>query len=419
MTQRILLIFSLCLAQQFYAQNDFRKGFIINNLGETIHGLINYREGAKSNEMCEFKRSEDQEATSYSPTQLAGYGFENDAYFSSKNINATGESAQRMFLEVLVQGTATLYNYRGRFYIEKGTEFKELVNDFTEEQIGTEVFKKYTNRHIGTLTLLLNDCDDVKNRIQKIKLVERSLTLLVEKYNACKGGTSISYKDNKPWVDANFGVLTGVNFSSFSYNESVTEAGFFTNDLGGNTTLMFGAFADIFAPRINERIAFHIGVNYLSTKYTMHEFEESFIYNYERNVKAKFNKLSVPIGMRFFFSKNTFTPYFNIGLSNTFALKSSVRYTEEQQSTDFVITKEDEIKSRNYKLGYWAGLGLKKRISNNISAFIEARYDYAYGSPSNIEFAGAYVFGSGPRDGIQVYHQDNTSSFQVLIGIQL
>src|SRR5688572_17612566 len=133
MSLRVILLI-LISAHHLIAQSDFRDGFIITPSKDTIPGLINYRESARGNNFCEFKKnSSDQEIVTYAPNELFGYGFKNDKFFISREVLLPDSVRKLVFLEVLVEGRITLYMLKERsyftlFFLEKDGEFYR-IND--------------------------------------------------------------------------------------------------------------------------------------------------------------------------------------------------------------------------------------------------------------------------------------------------
>ncbi len=50
----ILLLLTKCFTG--YSQNDWRKGYIIENSGDTIYGLIDYRTSRSNSQYCYFRK---------------------------------------------------------------------------------------------------------------------------------------------------------------------------------------------------------------------------------------------------------------------------------------------------------------------------------------------------------------------------
>lgn len=405
MKQKLILFFSLCMFQFIHSQTDFRQGYIITNTGEKIEGLINYREGVRSYNYCDFKRSDEQTIVSYIPNQIRGYGFENDKYYESKEILSDNSSPKTLFIEVLVKGNATLYKYKSQFFIEKNdTIFKELENIEKDIKVNKKWVRKSANRHIGTLLYLFSDCPEIKNTIENLFLGEKSLTDLVERYNDCGGQPSITFKEKKAWFKTILGVSAGLTSSSLNFDNTIEARGFFTTDLGTTSAISFGAFIDMLSPRVNERISFHTGIFYLSTTYKANQLDEASNYTYRYDVNTELEQIKIPIGIRYTFPEKNTTPYVTLGISNNINLKSISIWTEERERNNIVETFEDSLDLTDIRFGYWGGVGIKKIISNKLTGFIEARFDYSTGFPKNDQFETV---------------QYKLTSFQLLIGLSI
>src|SRR5687768_12268316 len=105
----LLLTTAMIIAKIGWSQTDYRNGFIITNARDTLYGLVNYREGAKAYQSCDFKVSKSQSANTYEPQNTIGYGFENDNAFQSREISIKGKPSKVAFLEVIVRDLVSLY----------------------------------------------------------------------------------------------------------------------------------------------------------------------------------------------------------------------------------------------------------------------------------------------------------------------
>ncbi len=100
----LFLLITTSFLTKIHGQSDFRKGIVVTNKGDTISGLIGYREGARSYKVCSFKKSKREPVTKYSPDQIQSYSFINDMYYVSKPIENDKGNIKYMFFEVLVKG---------------------------------------------------------------------------------------------------------------------------------------------------------------------------------------------------------------------------------------------------------------------------------------------------------------------------
>ena len=58
-----------------YSQSDFRAGFVVTNLMDTVQGFVQYSEGGKATRKCNFKSSAEASKITYLPGQILGYGY--------------------------------------------------------------------------------------------------------------------------------------------------------------------------------------------------------------------------------------------------------------------------------------------------------------------------------------------------------
>jgi len=397
----ILLIGAICLAEFSFSQTDYRKGYVITNARDTLVGLVDFREGAKAYKYCDYKSSKTQNAVSYEPTDIIGYGFENDKIFQSKEITIKDQSPKVVFLEVIVRGLVSLYKFENTFFIEKNnTGLQQLPIEIKEILVAGKRVRTNTNKHVRTLNMLLFDCAELREKVQKAKLNENALSNLIEDYNRCKGELSITFKAKKPWTKAILGVTGGVNVSRLNFDAFPGYehlAGVFEI----SKSPIIGISFDFLSPRLSERISFHGDVLYLSSKYYNNSLfnTPTIIRNY---VTIELQQLKVPIGIRYTFPKRNFTPYFKIGISSTIHLNSSSNWIQEVELNNVVDTYINDAPAiTENQLGlFWGGFGILKSIHSKINAFAELRYEQTKGiSQRTIE-------------------QYRISNFQILIGIR-
>jgi opacity protein-like surface antigen len=379
---QLIFVFSFFIFHSSFSQSDYREAYVVTNKGDTLSGFINYSEGSKNHEFCDFKKSLNQDAITYSPSQLKGYRFLNDKYFKSKNISLDNNNSKLRFLEVLVRGKVTLYKYKSTFYVEKNDS---LFYKLSNEQIvvirdGKKVMK-YSNKHVGILSIFLSDCGSFSDKINKLKLVEKELTKLIEQYNLCSGEPSESFKEKKEWLAPSVGIVLGLNSSLIKFESFVQGGEYLTSNFDISNSIIIGASFDLKSPRLNERISLHGGISYLSSEYISYSETNATSYNLNRNdVSIELRQLKIPIGLRYTFPDKSFTPYLNLGISSTLHLKSSSLWTKEIEQNNVIETYESEAFTiSNNQLGYWGGIGINKKISSKLTTSIEFRYEQTNG----------------------------------------
>ena len=391
MKQPLLLLFSIFIAQQICAQNDFRPGYIITKEGDTLNGFVNYKVGLKKFEICSYKKTKEQkDQVNYYPNQIDGYGFVGDRFFEAKEI--TAEESKKVFIEVLVKGKATLYRYNSDFFIEKNDSiFKQLVNEVSIEYTELGYREKQSNRHIGVLTYLFSDCPKVKKKAQTVQLKEKALVNLTKAYNDCFNEPSIVFLENIPWLKANVGFSPGC----------------FSSELGNATAFSFGAFVDISVPRVNERISIHTGAQYVSANFEGSSTRSNRFFNFSYETTTIMEQLRIPVGIKYTFPEKKVTPYFAVGVMNNINLKTNmVSMVERERIVNNVLENfEESADLDTTRPGFWAGIGIKKTIKNTLNAFLELRFERSTG------FVG--------EDRFQQQYRYELQNFQLSIGLSL
>jgi len=259
-----LLFFLFLYSNVAIAQDDFRKGFILQAVNDTIHGFINYRENRSNFQSCEFKKDLAQATTtSYEPGQLFGYGFIGERYYQAKDVQLPDSSRKKVFLEVLVKGKITLYKlkekgYYDLFYIEKEKDFY-LVNSGLPRKQGEP------RKQLGILNYTMFDCPGVQRKTANVEPDEESLVKITQEYNACMGGATTTYKDAKKWIAFTPLFTPGIAFSMLEINATGPETweGKYEISIGA---VISGGF-DVSLPRTRERLVLHLEIAVMPTEY--------------------------------------------------------------------------------------------------------------------------------------------------------
>jgi Outer membrane protein beta-barrel domain len=404
MKKLLSLILLVSIAEFSFSQTDYRNGYVITNVYDTLFGLVDYREKTKAHKSCNFKVSKDQNVVSYEPGSIFGYGFKNDRFFQSKEISIKNQASQIVFLEVIVKGLVSLYKFEDTYFVEKNNDgIQQLKNETKEVLIYDSKYSKKTNQHISTLNMLLYDCVEIKTEVQKVKLGERLLGTLIENYNRCKGQSSTTFKAKKPWSKAIIGLTGGLNFSQLKFDAN---SGYehLAGDLEISKSPVIGLSLDILSPRLSERISFHGDLLYSNSKYynyTLYSSSSAVERNY---VTIELQQLKVPIGIRYTFPEREFIPYFNAGIVSTIHLSSNSKWVQEIESNSIVKTRENEaLVIKNKQFGLWGGLGVLKSVNNKFDAFLELRYEQTNGiAPFSVDLQGV----------------NSITNFKILIGIR-
>jgi hypothetical protein len=405
MKKLILFLIPIFIAEFSFSQTDYRKGYVITNARDTLFGLVDYREGVKAYKSCDFKKLKEQNTITYEPSSIIGYGFENDKIFQSKEISIKDQPSRLVFFEVIVSGLVSLYKFEETYYVGKSdSDLQLLSNEIKEAFIDGRTVLKRTNQYIGTLNIFLFDCAEIRTKLQKVRLMGKELTNLIEDYNRCQGVPSITFKAKKPWTKLVVGVEGGLNISQLNFS---TYPGY--DHLAGvfevSKSAMIGISLDVLSPRFSERISLHGDFLYLTSKYYNYSLFDNGFSAKRDYVTIELQQLKIPIGFRYTFPRRNFTPYLNIGISSTIHLSSNSKWIQEVEANSIVKTYNNEALSiKENQLGLWGGLGILKSINNKLNGFFELRYEKTDGISHN-------------SFDIQADLKSKITNFQVIIGI--
>jgi hypothetical protein len=380
MRSLIILVVVVLSGANCLAQADFRKGYIISNAGDTLRGLVDYREGVKAYRSCDFKKSETDNTVTYEPEHIIGYGFPDDKYFQSRHIKEHEQDSTVVFLELIVKGLVSLYRFEKNFYVEKrGDTLFELANESTELSANGRKMVKESNQHIGILNMLLFDCVESRQKILGVRLVERPLTLLIEHYNSCKGESMLSYKAKKPWLRSRLGFSAGAEFSKLHFDVSYVQMDHLMGTFEIAKSPLFGFSGELYSPRLSERISFHGDLFYLASTYRMfHIIDKRPIggYTHRHNVSIELQHIKIPMSFQYTFPIRKITPFFSAGVSNTIHLTSNSTWIHEQESASFVETFKDKaVPLKKNQIGIFGGSGALFAINRKLDGFVELRYE--------------------------------------------
>lgn len=334
---------------------------------------------------CEFKKTSSGSTVTYKPADIKGYGFDNDKFYKSLELKDSYRK-EPIFIEVLVQGVVSLYMDRSDFYVSKGDSaiYRLLVKTSMEQLEGRNVLRM-SSQHIGILTYLMQDCERVKEKINRISVSERALTELVEEYNSCVSTSFVAYKDSKPWFKAIFGAFTGYRTSSLTFLSKSESAQFLSSGDFVSHNFTAGALVELFSPRLNERIAFQAGALFCNPVYSAYTEERKRNSIYRNDITFRVKELKFPIGLQYRLPEKKYTPFFNIGLSATLHLKTDALHILEVESSKEVHRYESgEFYFEQNQSGIWGGCGLEWKLSGRLKGYAEFRYEHTSGFQNNL-----------------------------------
>lgn len=364
------------------AQNDFKKGYYINNEGVRTEGFIKTSNFKLVNDesviSLDFKGSLDQESIEINKSSISEFGADqeikmqkitallDDVSFFKDYTNEKSFSLQEktVFLNVLVEGNATLYSYDG------GKGIKYFWRRVDKEDIAKQLlYKKYYNS-ATKLTENTTFREQLFNNVKcpnqtfsdflNVKYDKDVLISIFNNYNKCSNSNSITYKgkeEQKMKVRAS--VFFGYSFAKFQVINSIPE-----RSAENFNMPTFGAEVEVFIP--NEKASFFISTQYkkaqAESSYTLNlsEFNPNFTTN---TYRLDTSILDFVIGARYYLNFNKLGSLFvgagfglNVPMANTindyqtnnFSDLSLIDQTERLRSNPFARLHLGYIFNKHY-----------------------------------------------------------------------
>ncbi|CAM3817956.1 hypothetical protein POKO110462_21075 [Pontibacter korlensis] len=218
------LLFFLLFTSAF-AQQDFRKGYIIQN-GDTLRGFVDYRGDRRSARVTSFKPTLESQEHNFGPDAISGYGFEvENKLFESKSIPATSPDTQThaLFLNTLVKGHASIYYYRDaqdveHYYLSMndGALVELLEQEYRRQDPETGKNYKVVNKiFINTLANAFSACSSLSEaRFKQLRLSANSLTDIALAYNQCVDPASLVHEQEKRKMKVIVGPVAAITSST-------------------------------------------------------------------------------------------------------------------------------------------------------------------------------------------------------------
>jgi hypothetical protein len=306
-----------------FGQADFKAGFIVNHVNDTIYGLIDYRGDLMMAEKCRFKQTKEANIEIYLPADINAYKFIDGKYYVSKSYEG-----KQLFLEFLVNGELDVFYYRDKagdhYLVEK--ENKELTelpySEGTRMQNDVEYAFKST-KHIGLLSIYTEDAPEIHQNIQNLKEPNhKGLINIAKKYHeqVCTDGSNcIVYEKQLPLFNLGLELSVGNATLVKSMRVDLTANGE-VNRFSQQAILLH-----IWMPRTNEKLFFKTGFQRLSVA-----FDETVQTGYK-----------IPIQFQYVFPKWKVKPtaayginlYFPYLLTNSLNIGSQILISERLRVT--------------------------------------------------------------------------------------
>lgn len=368
----LLSVWTCCV----FGQADFRQGYIITHNGDTLHGLLDYREASRRYRVCTFKTSAEAQSKEFGPEEIQGYRFLQSGFFVSESIEVDGKGSQAVFLEVLVAGRMSLFRHENDFFVSKDDSLlHKLVHNKHRATKHGRLTIVDIKRYIGLLEVLMADRPDMKTAIQRVTISEHKLTELVKAYNGLHDAPVTVYKSRLPYTHASVGIMGGANISRMQLPVDDPLYEYLRSPFEISRSAVFGLSVDLSSPRINQHVSFHTGMLYQRSVFYSYTMVQGPSFIDRHYVTIAIPSLKVPIGMKYTFPERKYTPYVNAGVLGHYRIGGESEWIKERETDNGVETYVGHAVDLHRKqLGLWGGAGLQRALGSSMNIFAEFRY---------------------------------------------
>jgi len=344
----ILTFFSLFINQNVKCQENYIPGSIFSLSGDTIKGLIDYRNWSKNPLSISFKEPGSGTITTHTPKTIRGFSVNNDLYISAEvdaeaspyktdQLTYVSEVILRKdiaFLQAMIQGSKSLYSYldmkgNQHYYIKQWPDFELLVHKKYLKENPTKTINDYTkpivliaenNNYKGQLILYFQDCPTIQSKIKATTYTQQSLLLLFKTYQKCNQGDekksenpTYTYSGEK--LSFQFGVSAAPLLATIKLTSSPDINYISDVDYPVKPGFAGGLFMDVVFPRSQGKYSVYTDL-VVSTFQTGNHFDVP--YNGEIvafDTKIGFTQLKLSSMFRYkFFVKDDWSAFGNAGL---------------------------------------------------------------------------------------------------------
>ncbi|NOR87515.1 MAG: hypothetical protein GQ527_07900, partial [Bacteroidales bacterium] len=232
-----IIIFSILIYQLSFSQENYLEGHFINNEGDSISGLIDYRNWGINPVFFKFKTSPNEKAKKYTVSEILQFTVADEVYI--KAIVDMETSAREthllnykpklklvrdtVFLQTIIKGEKSLYYHKDKygfesFYIDQNLKPHLLIYKRYLKVVDKKDVIAENNKYIGQLTVYLGGCSDITSKIASTKYNIYSLKRLFENYYKDCLKTTISFQKETEKDLLEWGVLMGVSQTSIAFS---------------------------------------------------------------------------------------------------------------------------------------------------------------------------------------------------------
>lgn len=310
MKKQLLLFLVAILSLGSYAQADFEKGYYIDNANNKIECLIRSIDWNSNPTLFYYRISDNDRIETILMENAMEFGIYGVTKYVRKTVNIDRSSENKLemsyernpifqqetlFLKVLVEGGANLYEYADDkllryFYNKKDTDIQQII--FKSYMTKDEVVA--TNKEYKQQLWMDLKCPKFTlKRFEYLDYNADKLARLFEDYNKCHGETAINYNKLENRQTFNLNIRPGLNSSSLNLNHGSINIGNASFDSQMN--FRFGVEAEFVVPLKKNKLSFMI-------EPTFQYFSKSESKLKHEKVSVDYKSIEMAFGVRYYFT---------------------------------------------------------------------------------------------------------------------
>lgn len=312
--RKLLLLFFTFLTIESYSQIVFEKGYFINNNDQKTECLIKNLDWNNTPTEFQYKLDERDQPITTNLQQVKEFGIYNESKYQRQNVNADFSSdnlnevdynkaqkfkEEKIFLKVLVQGKANLYEYNRNnltfFFFKTDTiPVNQLIYKtykVSEDQVTKN--KQYKQQ----IWMALKSDNITLKSIENLNYKRNELTNVFVKYNESSSSefTNFEKEQTKEKKSFHLSIRPGIKNSSLTVTNAYTSER--DRKFDSKIGFLIGVEAEYILPFNKNKWALILEPTYQSYK------AERIDYG-DKKSEVNYQSIEIPIGVRHYFFLN-------------------------------------------------------------------------------------------------------------------
>ena len=354
-------------------ENNFLPGFVVTSNNDTIRGSIQFKDRSFNSDNCVFKEASNSNPKTYKPGEIKSYSIGNKGSFYSHGVS-TDVQIRNVFLECIVSGKVSLYNFDDRYFMESKGRVQEIVVTKSTVKEGDKVYTMDLPVYKGILQTEMNDCPTIHQNISKTGFTKKELTQLFVDYHKCIGEDFTTYESEAGKIKVRFGLGVGVVASFFDLNSGGDPSFTYidSKDPLQDVAVTPSLLMEFTVSGKKNKLRIRSGLSYYSNEY--HIYDENPAANLGHSLTVEYARLEVPVLLKYYPLKSNQGLYALAGLG----FNGIIQWEDKQVVTVpplYILSETSSLENNKYFTNILTGLGFEFKITGK-PLFAEASYGW-------------------------------------------